>query len=79
MMDGVDERTTWPILTFSPLAFSSTASSKTMFRKTCNELGDGCDGCQGTGAYIVAAQDADDLAAAIELDEQTAVEILSSG
>lgn len=50
-----------------------------MFRKTCNELGDGCDGCQGTGAYIVAAQDADDLAAAIELDEQTAVEILSSG
>jgi hypothetical protein len=31
--DG-NERTTWPILTFSPPAFSSTASSRTMFRKT---------------------------------------------
>lgn len=49
-----------------------------MFRKTCNKLEDGRDGCQGTAAYIVAAQDADDLAAAIELDEQTAVEVLSS-
>jgi hypothetical protein len=33
-VDDGDERTTWPILTFSPPAFSSTASSRTMFRKT---------------------------------------------
>lgn len=66
-----------PSLTFSPPSFSSTASSITMFKKTYFDVVRTVNRNVGKrGPYIVSAQDANDLAAAVELDEETLVKIL---
>lgn len=68
-----------PSLTFSPPSFSSTASSRTMFRKTYKV----CVSNRNGGvinlvlfAYIVSAQNANNLTATVQLDKQTLVEVL---
>jgi len=82
-----EQRTTCPILSFSPFAFSSIASSSTMFRKTYCRVSRyifGCVAflqhfrkeCSGHITYIVSAQYANDLATAVELDKKSAIEVL---
>ena len=66
---------------FSPPDFSSTASSSTMFRNTCKKkrVSGECvwgEGERERGGYVVAAEDADDFAGAVELHEEALVEVL---
>jgi len=80
-----------PILTFSPPAFSSTASSSTIFRKTWDqahqlhfpnreELYRAPSLARGPrrSTYIVTSEDANDLAAAVELNKEALVEVLQN-
>lgn len=88
--------TTIPILTFSPPAFSSTASSRTTFRKTCTIsllLAHHCPAVvyspapvhsamnsemseRGKMTYIIPSQHPNDFPAAVQLHEESLVEIL---
>lgn len=72
---GSAVRTTMPSLTFSPPSFSSTASSRTMFKKTWMVLAVGAMS-EMSGTYIVATKNTDDLTAAVQLDEQPLVKVL---
>ncbi len=66
-----------PSLAFSPLSFSSTASSRTMLRKTCHTQGQLLELIgHRQETYIVSTKNANDLAASVELDEQPLVEVL---
>lgn len=68
-----------PNRTFSPPSFSSTASSRTMFKKTypvCQYHSIHRRHENSGESYIVASQDADDFSAAVQLDEQSLVEVL---
>lgn len=67
-----------PSLIFSPPSFSSTASSRTMFRNTYyGQLSPDWPSYRNW-AYIVTAENSYDLAASVELDEQSLIEVLQS-
>lgn len=65
-----------PMRTFSPPSFSSTASSSTMFRNTYSLSVISSQASMFRDAYIVATENANDLAAAVQLDKQSLVEVL---
>lgn len=82
--------TTMPRGTFSPPSFSSNASPTTMFRKTYERVSGLTPRRDGARArvcapkediretYIVATQNTDDLAAAVQLNKHSLVQVLIS-
>lgn len=74
---ALGQHTTMPSLTFSPPSFSSTASSRTMFRNTCVEKRQQPLGSlESRETNIVSTEDANNLAAAVQLDKEPLVEVL---